>query len=167
MAAKKAASRKTSRSSPAGAKAAKGKSVFTADEQAAAREAVRERRARTDEVEGERPVLAAIAKMPPHDRALASQIHALVTSTAPTLVPRTWYGMPAYSKDGNVLCFFQNASKFKVRYATFGFSDEAALDEGSMWPTVYALQEFTPAVEARLRELLKKALGLPVAIHSD
>ncbi|MGI0055195.1 MAG: iron chaperone [Thermoplasmata archaeon] len=104
-------------------------------------------------------MLAKIAQMPASDRALAERVHAIVKATAPDLIPRTWYGMPAYSRDGNVVCFFQNASKFKTRYATLGFSDEANLDEGHMWPTVYALKDLTAAEEAKITALVKKALS--------
>lgn len=134
-------------------------SVFTEEERAAVKEAVRERRAGAGTVEGEGAVLAKIAQMPASDRALAERVHAIVKATAPDLIPRTWYGMPAYSRDGNVVCFFQNASKFKTRYATLGFSDEANLDEGHMWPTVYALKDLTAAEEAKITALVKKALS--------
>ncbi|MGH9541321.1 MAG: hypothetical protein ACRD2H_05510 [Terriglobales bacterium] len=104
-------------------------------------------------------MLAALAALPPPDRALGERLHALIKAHAPTLAPKTWYGMPAYAKDGNVACFFQSATKFKTRYATLGFSDKAKLDEGRMWPTAFALTDLTAAEEARIVALLKKALG--------
>lgn len=147
------------KSAKSGTSRGKNSSVFTVEERAAAREAVRERRAGAEKVEGESAVLAKIAHMPAPDRALAERVHAIVKASAPTLTPRTWYGMPAYSKDGNVVCFFRNASKFKTRYATLGFSDEANLDEGHMWPTDFALKELTLAEEARISALVKKAVS--------
>lgn len=109
--------------------------------------------------DGESDVLAKIAAMPEPDRAMAERVHALVMSAAPDLSPRLWYGMPAYAKDGNVVCHFQDAQKFKSRYATLGFSDKAKLDDGSMWPVAFALASLTPADEARIGELVKKAVG--------
>jgi uncharacterized protein YdhG (YjbR/CyaY superfamily) len=109
--------------------------------------------------DGESDVLAKIAEMREPDRAMATRLHAIVRASAPVLVPRTWYGMPAYAKDGKVLCFFQSAQKFKTRYATFGFSDTANLDEGAMWPVAYALKEMTPAEEARISALVRRAVG--------
>ena len=109
--------------------------------------------------DGESEVLAKIAEMAQPDRAMAERLHALVKEAAPDLVPRTWYGMPAYAKDGKVVCFFQGAQKFKSRYATLGFNDAANLDDGPMWPTAFALEELTPAVEARIRALVKQAAG--------
>ena len=134
---------------------------FTAEERAAMKEYLKERRAggRAGRPDGERDLLAKIATMPPKDRAMAERIHALITANAPGLTPRTWYGMPAYEKDGHVVCFFQDAGKFKTRYATLGFSDEANLDEGHMWPTYYALAELTPSEEARIVALVKKAVA--------
>ena len=125
------------------------------------RERARELRARPrpGAGDGEDDVVAKIAEMQPSDRVMAARIHALVKATAPTLTPRTWYGMPAYSKDGQVLCFFRSAEKFGTRYATLGFSDEANLDDGRMWPTDFALTELTAAEEARIVALLKKAVG--------
>jgi hypothetical protein len=114
---------------------------------------------RTDKADGEADVLAKIAEMPEPDRAMAERIHRLVQERAPVLKPRTWYGMPACAKDGNVVCFFQSAQKFKTRYATLGFSDKANLDEGDMWPTVFALKKLTAPEEVRLGALLKKALS--------
>lgn len=116
-------------------------------------------RERAKKVDGLREVLENIAAMPERDSAIAMRFHSIVERTAPELKPRLWYGMPAYSKDGKVLCFFQSASKFKVRYATFGFQEEAALDEGAMWPTSYALTELGDTEAARIEELIRKAMG--------
>jgi uncharacterized protein YdhG (YjbR/CyaY superfamily) len=134
---------------------------FTDEEREAMREAIRERKglARPGAAEGEAAVLAKIAVMQQPDRGMAERLHALVKANAPTLTPRTWYGMPAYSKDGQVVCFFQPSQKFKTRYSTLGFSDEANLDDGRMWPTTFALAELTAAEEARIAMLLKKAVG--------
>ena len=143
-------------------KASKG---FTDDERAAMRERARELKAdarrgpRAGKADGESEVLAKIAEMPPRDRAMAERLHAVIKASAPALSPKTWYGMPAYAKDGEVVCFFQSAAKFKARYATFGFSDKASLDEGAMWPTAFALKELTKAEEARIGALVKKAVG--------
>ena len=115
------------------------------------------RRARSGQVDGERDVLAKIAEMPEEDRVIAERIHAIVKANAPTLTPRTWYGMPAYAKDGKVICFFQSGQKFKSRYATFGFQQDAKLDEGDIWPTAFALKRLTAAVEQRIGQLVKKA----------
>jgi uncharacterized protein YdhG (YjbR/CyaY superfamily) len=134
-------------------KASKG---FTKEERAAMRERVRELKA--GEADGESEVLAKIAEMPASDRAMAERLHSLIRANAPTLTPRTWYGMPAYAKDGKVVCFFQSAEKFKARYATFGFSDKASLDQGAMWPTSFALKELGAAEEKKVGALLKKAL---------
>lgn len=144
--------------------AAKEINGFTAEERAAMKDRAQELKAEAsgagaDKTDGESAVLAKIAQMPEPDRALAKRLHALIMATVPTLSPRTWYGMPAYAKDGKVLCFFQGAHKFKARYATFGFSDTARLDEGAMWPTSFALEELTPAEEAKIRALLRKAAG--------
>jgi uncharacterized protein YdhG (YjbR/CyaY superfamily) len=124
-------------------------------EKAAARETVKERKLGT--ANDESALLAKVAEMPPSDRVMAERIHAIVKATAPTLEARTWYGMPAYYKDGKVMCFFQPADKFKARYATFGFDQAASLDDGEMWPTSWALTKLTPAGEARISELVKKA----------
>ena len=134
---------------------------LSTEERAALKEAVRERRARprANEADGERDVLEKIAAMSPSDRSMAERLHALVKARAPSLTPRTWYGMPAYAKDGNVLCYFRPAEKFKTRYATLGFSDEAHLDEGRMWPTDYALTSITDAEEGRIIALLMKAVS--------
>jgi uncharacterized protein YdhG (YjbR/CyaY superfamily) len=144
---------------PAKKAAAKPSKGFTAEERAAMKERVKELKATGEREDGERDVLAKIAEMPDSDRIMGEQIHAIVKSTAPDLVPRTWYGMPAYAKDGTVLCYFRSAQKFKTRYATLGFSDRADLDEGNMWPTDYALKKLTKADEARIAALVKKAVG--------
>jgi uncharacterized protein YdhG (YjbR/CyaY superfamily) len=132
-------------------KASKG---LTAEEKAAMRETIRERKSPG----GEKEVLAKIAEMQGSDRAMAEGLHAIVADKAPELSPRTWYGMPAYAKDGKVVCFFQSAEKFKSRYATFGFSDKANLDQGAMWPTSFALTELTAATEKKIGALVKKAV---------
>jgi uncharacterized protein YdhG (YjbR/CyaY superfamily) len=131
---------------------------FTAEERAAMKERAQELK-RRGKADGERDVLAKIAEMQEPDRAMAERLHALIKASAPGLSPRTWYGMPAYAKDGKVVCFFQNAQKFKTRYATFGFSDKASLDDGAMWPTAFALTELTAAVEARIAALVKQAVS--------
>jgi uncharacterized protein YdhG (YjbR/CyaY superfamily) len=137
-----------------------GSGLLTAEEKAAMRETLNERRrARSDKADGESDVLAKIAEMPKPDRVMAERIHAIVKAKAPTLTPKTWYGMPAYAKGGKVICFFQSGAKFKSRYATFGFQQDANLDEGSMWPTAFALKELTAAEEARIGALVKKAVS--------
>ena len=133
---------------------------FTAEERAAMKERSREvksARAKKDSADGEGEVLAKIAEMKESDRAMAERLHALIKSTAPELVPRTWYGMPAYAKDGKVLCFFQSGQKFKTRYATLGFSDKANLDDGGMWPVAFAMKQLTDVEEARITALVKQA----------
>ena len=136
---------------------------FTAEERAAMKERAQElkaeARAKKDRAAGESDVLAKIAEMTGSDRAMAKRLHAIVKAGAPALSPRTWYGMPAYAKDGKVVCFFQSAQKFKTRYATFGFSDAANLDDGAMWPTAFALKKLTATEEARISALLKKAVS--------
>jgi uncharacterized protein YdhG (YjbR/CyaY superfamily) len=132
---------------------------FTDEELGAMKERVKELKAAGNKADEESAVLAKIAEMPASDRAMAKRLHALIKASAPALSPRLWYGMPAYAKDGKVLCFFQSGQKFKTRYATFGFSDVAHLDEGSMWPNAYALTEVTPDVEARIGALVKKAVS--------
>jgi len=132
------------------------KAGLTAEEKAAMRERARELKDKTD---GESAVRAAIAKMSPKDRAIAKRLHELIKAAAPGLLPKTWYGMPAYAKDGKVVCFFRNAGKFKERYAMLGFNDSAKLDNGSMWPIAFALTELTAADEAKIRKLVKKAVG--------
>jgi len=131
---------------------------FTAEERAAMRERVRELKSERAGADSAGEVLAKIAAMAPADRALAERVHALVMAAAPSLVPRLWYGMPAYAKDGKVVCFFQDAKKFKSRYSTLGFSDSAALDDGEMWPTAFALMELSAAAEARITALVKRAV---------
>jgi uncharacterized protein YdhG (YjbR/CyaY superfamily) len=136
------------------------KSGFSEEERAAVKERAREAKAaRTGKADGESDVLAKIADMSEPDRGMAERLHALVKAAAPDLSPRTYYGMPAYAKDGKVLCFFQPAEKFKSRYATFGFNDIANLDDGAMWPTAFALKELTSAEEARISELVKQAVS--------
>jgi uncharacterized protein YdhG (YjbR/CyaY superfamily) len=154
MSAKKA-TRKSAKSSTATGKTSKG---FTAEERAAAKARAQELKAETRGANEESAVLAAIAEMPRRDRAMGKRLHAIVKASAPNLSPKTWYGMPAYAKDGKVVCFFQSADKFKSRYATFGFNDTANLDDGAMWPTSFALKELTPAVEAKIGKLVKKAV---------
>jgi uncharacterized protein YdhG (YjbR/CyaY superfamily) len=124
-----------------------------------ARELKAEARSNKNKAEGESDVLAKIAEMPEPDRAIAERLHAIVKASAPALSPKTWYGMPAYAKDGKVVCFFTSADKFKSRYATFGFNDDANLDEGAMWPTSFALKELTAAEESRIGALVKKAVS--------
>jgi uncharacterized protein YdhG (YjbR/CyaY superfamily) len=132
---------------------------FTAEERAAMRERVRELKRAGKAADEEKEVLAKIAEMPKSDRAMAERVHAIVKAAAPDLAPRTWYGMPAYAKDGKIICFFRSADKFKTRYATFGFSDQANLDNGNMWPTDFALKKVTAADEKRIRALVKQAVG--------
>ena len=135
----------------------KSPTVLTAEERAAMKELVQERKAEARGEDGESAVLAKIAEMPEPDRARAERLHAIVKASAPSLSPKTWYGMPAYAKDGKVVCFFQSAAKFKARYATFGFSEKANIDEGNMWPTYFALKELTSAEEKKIARLVKKA----------
>ena len=135
----------------------KSSTALTAEERAAMKELVQERKAAARGEAGENAVLAKIAEMPEPDRAMAERLHAIVKATAPSLSPKTWYGMPAYAKDGKVVCFFQSAAKFKARYATFGFSDKANLDKGNMWPTSFALKELTSAEEKKIAGLVKNA----------
>ena len=132
---------------------------FTDEEKAAMMDRVQEQKVAARQAEGESDLLAKIAELPEPDRAIAKRIHAIVKASAPALSPTTWYGMPAYAKDGKVVCFFQSAQKFKTRYATFGFSDAANLDEGAMWPNAYALTKLTAADEARISALVKKAVS--------
>jgi uncharacterized protein YdhG (YjbR/CyaY superfamily) len=132
---------------------------FTDEERAAMKERAQELKAEADKADGESAVLAKIAEMPGPDRAMAKRLHAIVKASAPALSPRTWYGMPAYAKDGKVVCFFQSAHKFKSRYATFGFNDSANLDKGAMWPTSFALKKLTAAEEAKIGALVKKAVS--------
>ncbi len=146
----------TKKSTTASAKKSTG---FTAEERAAMRERARELKAEALKADGESAVLAKIAEMPGPDRAMAERFHAIVTASAPVLSPKTWYGMPAYAKDGKIVCFFQSADKFKARYATFGFNEDANLDDGAMWPTSFALKELTAVEEARIAALVKKAVS--------
>src|SRR2546425_8844186 len=153
---------KSAKSATVTGKAVKG---FTDEERAAMKERAQELKAearrgpRAGKADGESDVLAKIAEMPEPDRAMAERLHAIIKASAPALSPKTWYGMPAYAKDGKVVCFFQSAQKFKTRYATFGFSDKAYLDKGAMWPTAFALTELTAADEARIGALVKKAVS--------
>jgi uncharacterized protein YdhG (YjbR/CyaY superfamily) len=139
-------------------KSAKSKG-FSAEERAAMRERAQELKAEAAKADGESALLAKIAEMPKADRDLAKRLHAIVRASAPDLSPKTWYGMPAYAREGKVVCFFQSADKFNSRYATFGFSDEANLDKGTMWPTYFALKELTAADEAKIAALVKKAVS--------
>ena len=157
----KKAAKKSAKSTTASGKTSKG---FTEEERAAMKERAQELKAEArwnkNKADGERDLLAKIAEMPGPDRAMAKQLHAIMKASAPALSPRTWYGMPAYAnKDGKVVCYFTPASKFKSRYATFGFNDDANLDEGVMWPTSFALKKLTAAEEARIGALVKKAVS--------
>ena len=158
----KKGTKKSANSTTVIAKASKG---FTDEERLAMKDRAQElkpaarRGPGAGKADGESDLLAKIAAMPAPDRAMAERLHAIIKASAPALSPRTWYGMPAYAKDGNVVCFFQGAQKFKTRYATFGFSDKANLDEDAMWPTAFALRELTAADEARIAALVKKAVS--------
>ena len=147
---------KSGKSTTATKKKAEG---FTDEERAAIKERVRETKAVADKADGESALLASIAAMPKPDRAMTERLHAVIKASAPALSPRTWYGMPAYAKDGKVVCFFQPAQKFKTRYATFGFNDAAQLDEGTIWPVAFALKQLTAAEEPRIGALVKKAVS--------
>ncbi len=151
---------KSAKSTTATDKESKG---FTDEERAAMKERAKElkaeARANKKKAEGESDLLAKIAEMPEPERSMATRLHAIITTSAPDLWPKTWYGMPAYAKDGKVVCFFQSAQKFNTRYATLGFSDTANLDEGDMWPTAFALKELTAAEEARIVALVQKAVS--------
>ena len=155
--AKKAASKTTSKSVASG----RATAGFTAEERAAMKERARELKAETRSSrakgEGERELLAKIAEMPEPDRAMATRIHAIIKAAAPGLSPKTWYGMPAYARNGKVVCFFQSGEKFKSRYATLGFSDAANLDDGAVWPTAFAVRELTAVVEAKISGLVQRA----------
>ncbi len=159
MSAKKT-TQKSAKTTTASGKKSRG---FTDEERSAMKERAQELKAearrgpRADRADGESAVLAKIAEMPEPDRAMAKRLHAIIKASAPALSPKTWYGMPAYAKDGKVVCFFQSAQKFKSRYATFGFNDAANLDEGAMWPTSFALTELTATEEARISALVKRA----------
>ena len=150
------ATQKSAKSTTAIGKKFKG---FTDEERGAMKDRVKELKAAADKADGEGDVLAKIAGMPGPDRALGERLHAIIKASAPALSPRLWYGMPAYAKDGNVICFFQSGQKFKTRYATFGFSDAANLDEGAVWPVAFALTKLTAADEARIGALVKKAVS--------
>ena len=158
----KKATQKSAKSTTAIGKTFKG---FTDEERDAMKERAQELKAaarrgpRADKADGESAVLAKIAEMPEPDRAMGKRLHAIIKASAPALSPKTWYGMPAYAKDGKVVCYFQSADKFKSRYATFGFSDAANLDEGALWPVAFALKELTAAEEARIGALVKKAVS--------
>jgi uncharacterized protein YdhG (YjbR/CyaY superfamily) len=132
---------------------------FTAEERAAMKERAQELKAEARKADGEATLLAKIAEMPPGDRAMAKKLHEIVMASAPDLSPKTWYGMPAYAKNDKIVCYFQNAAKFKARYSTFGFNDTANLDEGEMWPTSFALKKLTATEEAKIRRLVKKAVS--------
>jgi uncharacterized protein YdhG (YjbR/CyaY superfamily) len=146
---------KTAKRTTASATASKG---FSPEEKAAARARVRELKEEAAKADGEAQLLAAIARMREPDRGIAKKVHALITAAAPNLAPKTWYGMPAYTKDGSVICYFQNAGKFNVRYQTVGFSDKAKIDDGNMWPIQYALTKLTATDEAKITALVKKAI---------
>src|ERR1700682_170917 len=159
MAQRKPAKKETQKSAqrtPAIGKTSKG---FTSEERGAIKDRVRELKAAADEAEGESAVLAKIAELPGPDRALGERLHAIIKASAPALSPRLWYGMPAYARDGKIVCFFQSAQKFKTRYATLGFNEAARLDEGAMWPVAFALKALTAAEEARIGALVKKAVS--------
>jgi uncharacterized protein YdhG (YjbR/CyaY superfamily) len=152
----KKATLKSAKNTTVSGKKSKG---FTDEERAAMKERAQELKAEASRADGESAVLAKIAEMQGPDRAMAKRLHAIIQASAPALSPKTWYGMPAYAKDGKVVCYFQSAEKFKSRYATFGFSDEANLDKGAMWPTSFALKELTAADEAKIGALVKKAVS--------
>jgi uncharacterized protein YdhG (YjbR/CyaY superfamily) len=152
----KKGTKKTAKSTPAPRNSS---TRFTAEERAAMKERARELKAASNEAEAEQDVLAAIAKMPGSDRAMAKRLHTIIKDSAPGLSPKTWYGMPAYAKDGKVVCFFRGADKFKERYAMFGFNDSANLDKGAMWPVAFALTELTAADEKKIAALVKKAVS--------
>jgi uncharacterized protein YdhG (YjbR/CyaY superfamily) len=163
MAERKPAKKGTQKSAQSAIKKGKASKGFSDEERAAMKERAQElkaqARAKKDKAAGESAVLAKIAEMPEPDRAMARRLHAIVKASAPALSPQTWYGMPAYAKDGKVVCYFQSAHKFKSRYATFGFSDVANLDDGAMWPTSFGLKELATAEEARIGALVKKAVS--------
>jgi uncharacterized protein YdhG (YjbR/CyaY superfamily) len=150
---------KDTQKSAKGTTAKRTHEAFTDEERAAIKERVRETKAAADKADGESAVLAKIAEMREPDRAMGKRLHAVIKASAPSLSPKLWYGMPAYAKDGKVVCFFQPAEKFKTRYATFGFSDEAHLDEGTMWPNAFAVTKLTAADEAKVGALVKKAVS--------
>jgi uncharacterized protein YdhG (YjbR/CyaY superfamily) len=151
------AEKQAAKKTPGSAKRTAATKGFTVDERAAMKERAQELKAEAAKADGESALLAKIAEMPKADRVLAERFHALVTANAPDLAPKTWYGMPAYAKDGKIVCFFKSADKFKSRYATFGFEETANLDDGAMWPTSFALTKLTPADEKKIAALVKKA----------
>jgi uncharacterized protein YdhG (YjbR/CyaY superfamily) len=155
MSAKKATQKSTESTTATGEKS----KAFTDEERAAMKERARELKAEAQKADGERAVLAKIAEMQGQDRAMGERLHEIIKASAPELSPKTWYGMPAYAKDGKVVCFFQSAEKFNTRYATFSFSDKANLDEGAMWPTSFALKELTATEEAKISALVKRAVS--------
>ena len=159
MAEKKTATKVTQKSAKRTTATGKTSRGFTADERAAMKERARELKAEAGKADGESDVQAAIAKMQGSDRAMAKRLHTIIKDSAPDLSPKTWYGMPAYAKDGKVVCFFRDAAKFKERYAMFGFNDSANLDKGTMWPVAYALKELTAADEKTIAALVKKAVS--------
>jgi hypothetical protein len=150
--------KKTAKSTRTSAKRTGASGKFTAEERAAMKERAQELKASKNKEEGERVLLAKIAEMPEPDRSMATRLHAIITKAAPALSPKTWYGMPAYAKNDKIVCFYQSADKFKSRYATFGFSDEANIDEGAMFPTSFALKRLTAAEEKTISSLVKKAV---------
>ncbi|HEX8597091.1 MAG TPA: DUF1801 domain-containing protein [Chloroflexia bacterium] len=151
-----AVDKKAAKSTTASGKKSKG---FTDEEKAAMKERARELKAEAEKADGESALLAKIAEMPESDRVIAERLHAIIKASAPILTPKTWYGMPAYARDGKVVCFFTSAQKFGSRYATLGFNDTANLDDGAMWPTSFALKELTDTEEARIVELVQKAVS--------
>jgi hypothetical protein len=151
--------KKTAKSTRTSAKRTGASGKFTAEERAAMKERAQELKAAKNKEEGERVLLAKIAEMPEPDRSMAKRLHAIITKAAPALSPKTWYGMPAYAKDDKIVCFYQSADKFKSRYATFGFSDEANIDQGAMFPTSFALKKLTAAEEKTISALVKKAVS--------
>jgi len=159
MAKRKPATKATQKSAKSPTATKKRYEGFTDEERGAMKDRVQEQNVASQKADGESEVLAKIAEMREPDRAMAKRVHAIIKASAPALSPRTWYGMPAYAKDGKVVCFFQSAQKFKSRYATFGFSDVAHLDEGAMWPVAFALTRLTTADEARIEALVKKAVS--------
>jgi uncharacterized protein YdhG (YjbR/CyaY superfamily) len=159
MAERKPAKKDTQRAARRTTATGKTSKGFTAEERAAMKERAQELKAEARRADGESALLAKIAEMPEPDRSMAERLHAIVKASAPALSPKTWYGMPAYAKDGKVVCYFQSAEKFKSRYATLGFSDEANLDEGAMWPTSFALKKLTAAEEKRIGGLVNKAVS--------
>jgi uncharacterized protein YdhG (YjbR/CyaY superfamily) len=156
MAEKRPVRKGTQKSAKSTTATRKTSETFTAEERAAMKARARELKDKTD---GESAVLAAIAAMPPRDRTIGKRLHAIIKASAPVLTPKTWYGMPAYARDGKVVCFFRSADKFKERYAMFGFNDAANLDKGAMWPVAFALKEMTVAEEAKIAALVKKAVS--------